>query len=143
MTEKDKNDTAEIVIEAMRAGGAQKKGAMANIPGGPAGAAVAVAVMVFFLKDYFGDFKSDSEELEDSSAKILLILQKLTSLEGTVNDLEEKMEKRYTSEDASKDLGFLQKQIEANADAIKRKLNFLETLDNRVDELEIDSRSQN
>lgn len=137
MTKQEMGEIKEAVSEAAAA---NKPKPFSNIPGGPAGAVATLAIVIFFAKDYFADFKSDSAKLSTMSAQQMLIIQELGTIKDSVDDLENRTDKRYTSEDAGKDLGVLQGQINLNAAALEKRAIIFDEIDDRLDKLEINSR---
>jgi hypothetical protein len=130
MTKEDKTELAEMLA-------ASKPKPFSNVPGGPAGAVATLAIVVFFAKDYFGDFKDNSQKLAQVSAQQQLILQQVGVIKEAVDDLEIKTAKRYTSEDAGKDLGILQRQINMNTTVLDDRSSWMDSIDDRIDILEM------
>ncbi|MGB0991704.1 MAG: hypothetical protein ACPG32_04455 [Akkermansiaceae bacterium] len=129
ITEEEERHIARIVKE-------NQKEPFAAVPGGKAGAVAALGILVFFGKDYFGSFKRNSEELSKVSSQQMLILNELVQVNKAVDDLKEKTEKRYTYDDAAKDHGMVQRQLDSHGELLKTRGTWIIETTRRLDMLE-------
>lgn len=122
MTEKDKADIASLIAES-KTDTRVEVNPLKTIPVPPfAIYAVFLAIMGFLTSEYVSSFRGSDEKFESKIETLTLQVSEIQSaynliskdieiMKGMLEVLGERSEKRYTSDDATKDLSVLERRL--------------------------------